>query len=76
MRVQRLKYKLGQRARGGLKRCEANVLEATARWRTQLGKDYRCELDALYYLDGKYLCKRHAGDYLVTKYLGADKLVE
>mgnify|MGYP001601435457 CR=1 FL=1 len=63
--VKRLVYGLGEYPSKDGKRCQANVLEATARWRTQAGKDYRCELTALYVVNGHHFCKRHAGNYLL-----------
>lgn len=74
-KVKRLVFQLGMRHRYA-PRCEASVLEATARWRNHLGKDYRCELSALYLVDGHYFCKRHAGDRLLGKLCTGDHLVD
>lgn len=73
--VKRLVFRLGKRHRDS-KRCEAQVAEATARWRNYAGKDYRCELSALYIVDGHYFCKRHAGDHLLDKLCVGDELVD
>jgi hypothetical protein len=72
--VKRLTYALGTRT-WRHKRCEALVAEATARWRNLAGKDYRCELSALYVVDDQYLCKRHAGDYLIQNLLNGEHVV-
>ena len=73
--VKRLVYKLGRRHRDG-KRCEADVREATARWRTHMGQaDMRCDLSALYKVGEHHFCARHAGDYLVKLLLVGDEFV-
>ena len=68
LKVQRLVYPLGTR-RSRYKRCEAMVVEATARWRQHIGRDNQCELGALYICDGKHLCHRHMGKYLIDQLL-------
>ena len=83
--VKRLVYKLGRRAYDG-KRCEAQVRESTARWRTHRGADTQCDLSALYLIDttskhtGKVLshhfCARHAGDHLIKTLIVGEQLVE
>lgn len=65
MKVQRLTYASRRAAYTNKAQCEAEVADSTARWRIYAGKDERCELGALYCIDGHMLCKRHAGDYLV-----------
>jgi hypothetical protein len=47
-------------------RCEAIVGDGTARYRARAGKDYGCELSALYRVNGKCYCKRHAGDAVLV----------
>lgn len=73
--VKRLVFKLGRRTRDS-RRCHANVGEFTARWREFAGKDNRCELGAMYVVNGELLCKRHAGDRLITLLVTGDQLVE
>jgi hypothetical protein len=58
------------------RRCEAQVQEQTARWRTHIGKDFRCELGALYKIQDSFFCKRHAGDYLIKHYLSGSIILE
>lgn len=73
--VKRLVYGLGCRYLDHI-RCEADVSEATARWRNMASKDYRCELGALFTVDGKRFCKRHTGDYLIKMLHKGDELVQ
>lgn len=73
--VKRLFYQLGRRSRDGV-RCEAAVAETTARWRIHRGSDIRCDLHALFSVDGNFFCKRHAGDYLLKHLCVGDALVE
>lgn len=62
VKVEQLQYTRRVRFTRQMIRCEAEVAESTSRWRVYAGKDDRCELSALFRVNGKYFCKRHAGD--------------
>lgn len=53
-------------------RCEQEVSELVARWRIECGRghDLLCENRARYQVDGRKLCKRHAGDAVLTALAG------
>lgn len=72
--VKHLRYKPGFRYLH-FKRCEAEVHESTARWRTFANKDTRCELGSLFEVDGHAFCKRHAGDYLIQALVSGEIMV-
>ena len=47
-------------------RCEALVKEPTARWRDYCGRDDQCERRAHFVIDGRRLCRLHAGEAVIT----------
>lgn len=47
-------------------RCEQEVAEMTARFRVHCGRDIQCERRARYEIDGRKLCKTHAGDAVLA----------
>lgn len=75
VKVERIEYARRVRFTHQQIRCEAEVADSTARWRTHAGKDFRCELSALYRVNGKCYCKRHAGDACLALLTVADAYV-
>jgi hypothetical protein len=72
--VKRIVFELGQRSFARVM-CEANVEEATARWRNILGQGYQCSREAQFQVDGVCLCKTHAGARLIKTLLKGEVLV-
>lgn len=62
VKVERIEYARRVRFTYQMLRCEATVGDATARWRARAGKDDICERSAAYRVNGRHLCKLHAGD--------------
>lgn len=58
------------------RRCEAEVSEFTQRWRVFAGQDLRCTFDGIYSVDGMYLCKRHAGDLLLSLLTEGEEVIK
>lgn len=58
------------------RRCSAQVLEQTSRWRMRAGKDDQCELGGLYSIDGVTFCKRHAGYKLLELLVSGEEVIE
>lgn len=54
-------------------RCSAEVQPATAHWRERFGKDTICELTASHEVNGKGLCRRHAGDLVLDLLIGKQR---
>lgn len=74
-KVEHITYASRRTAYYHRRRCEAQVTDQTNRYRLLAGKDDQCELGALYCVDGKMLCKRHAGDHLIEALVSGKHII-